>query len=460
MLQSTEYRAGPYLRWFWRTKNFGQVVQRRQLERTRAARLLTLAVQVGIVLEILIGLTIIGLNVWDNFAGGWAFGLALIFAYPAVIAHVVVVPLVMGREIVIKPKQKQQIERSKQIFKQFKGAKIAVAGSYGKTSMKELLLTVLSEGKKVAATPANKNVAVSHAQFAKNLDGDEDILIIEYGEGAPGDVDHFAHTTNPTHGIITGVAAAHLDRYKTVQAAGEDIFSLADYLKNKNIYANGESPSAKPFIREGFHVYTHEGTLGWKVNDVTLAINGTRFTLQKGKIILKLHSKLLGQHQLGPLSLAAALAHEFGLTNEQIQSGIAKTAPFEHRMQPYQLSHAWVIDDTYNGNIEGIRAGTHLLEKLPAKHKVYVTPGLVDQGHETERVHIEMGELIAAAQPNTVVLMKNSVTKFIQQGLEAGGFAGELKVETKPLDFYTNLGEFVAAGDLVLMQNDWTDNYA
>jgi UDP-N-acetylmuramoyl-tripeptide--D-alanyl-D-alanine ligase len=129
-------------------------------------------------------------------------------------------------------------------------------------------------------------------------------------------------------------------------------------------------------------------------------------------------------------------------------------------MQPYQLAGAWIVDDTYNGNLEGIRAGTELLKELPARRKVYVTPGLVGQGQEKQRVHLEVGQLIAHARPDLVVLMQNSVTDYIKQGLAKAKFQGELQIETNPLEFYTNLTHFVAAGDLVVMQNDWTDNYA
>lgn len=160
------------------------------------------------------------------------------------------------------------------------------------------------------------------------------------------------------------------------------------------------------------------------------------------------------------MALVAVLGIEFGLTDKHVQAGIVKTKPFEHRMQPYQLAGAWVIDDTYNGNLEGIRAGTELLKELGANRKIYVTPGLVDQGEETERVHVAMGKLIAAAKPDLVVLMKNSTTKYIEKGLEQGKFKGELRVESNPLDFYNNLNHFVANGDLVVLQNDWTDNYA
>jgi UDP-N-acetylmuramyl pentapeptide synthase len=462
MLQSTEYQVGPYLAWYWRTQNFANVMKRRTLELTKAARLLRMALAFGMAIQIVFGVRFILLGALGDMTGGVYFGLALLISYPVVWAHLVVIPLELGRLFIIKPKVAQSINRSERIFAEHPGVKIAVAGSYGKTSMKELLLAVLSEGLKVAATPANKNVASSHAVFASKLKGDEDVLIIEYGEAAPGDIMRFATTTHPTHGIITGLAPAHLDHYKTLEAAGKDIFTLADYLKNENVYANGDSLPMLPFIQDakGVRVYDANGTLGWRVNDLKLTPTATSFTLTKGKETLKLSSGLLGRHQVGPLSIAAALALELGLTPKQVEAGIAKTRPFEHRMEPRQLGGAWIIDDTYNGNLEGVRAGTQLLASLEAKRKFYVTPGLVDQGDEKARVHVEMGELIAAAKPDVVVLMKNSVTAYIEEGLIKGGFNGEIQVEDNPLEYYKNLEHFVAAGDVVLMQNDWTDNYA
>lgn len=460
MLQSTEYHAGPYLAWYWRTQDFSRVAKRRQLRRTRAAQLLLLAVSGGMVLQIALGIVLIALWHWHHLAGGWAFGLALIISYPVVWAHLILGPLILGRVCISGPRERMAVRASERIFKEHPGAKIAIAGSYGKTSMKELLLTVLGEGKQVAATPANKNVAISHANFAQSLTGKEDVLLIEYGEGAPGDVMRFAKRTHPTHAVITGVAAAHLDQYKTVDAAGKDIFSVAAVLPSEDrCYVNGESSAATPFLRPAFPRYTREGALGWKAHDITVSITGLEFTLQKGKQVLRLRSGLLGRHQLGPLSLAAAVAHEFGLTLDQISRGIEKTQPFEHRMQPYRLGGAWIIDDTYNGNIEGIRAGTDLLRELSAKRKMYVTPGLVDQGDVTADIHEEMGRLIAASGAQVVVLMKNSVTSYIQRGLEAAHYEGEIRIEPNPLEFYTNLSHFVSTGDLVLMQNDWPDNY-
>src|SRR5438094_345614 len=124
MLQSTEYQVGPYLKWFWHTTHFERVRYRRTLNRTKAARLLLLAL-------------------WHagHLAGGLAFGLAVLIINPVLWAHLIAVPLEIGRLLVVRPRQWRLVRASRTRFAGFAGAKIAIAGSYGKTSMKELLLT-------------------------------------------------------------------------------------------------------------------------------------------------------------------------------------------------------------------------------------------------------------------------------------------------------------------------------
>jgi UDP-N-acetylmuramoyl-tripeptide--D-alanyl-D-alanine ligase len=460
MLQSSEYEVWPYLKWYWQTTDFSRVSKRRTLKPTRPARLLLLAIYGGQLLTLLIGLTLVLLYVAHGTEGAAAFGLALIIASPLLWAQLIVVPLILGRILIVKPRSYKLIRQSEKIFRDHPGVKIAVAGSYGKTTMKELLATVLAPSKSVAVTPGNKNVSISHAYFAQRLTGKEDVVIIEYGEGAPGDVARFARTTHPTDAVITGLAPAHLNHYGTLQAAGEDIFTVAEYVKPRHAYVNAESAATRDFIEKHDERYDEHGALGWKVSSVKTDINGLHFTMKKDKQTMHLHSGLIGRHQVGPLAFVAAFAERLGVELRAVEAGIAETKPFEHRMQPYHLQGAWIIDDTYNGNIEGIRVGTELLRALPAKRKVYISPGLVDQGEETMSVHEQMGRYIAAARPDKVVLMQNSVTRYIQNGLDAAGYSGELIIEHDPLHFYTNIGLFVATGDLVLMQNDWPDNYA
>lgn len=454
MLQATEYDVADYFGWLWRTKDFSKVMHRKELVITRPSRTLLGFIRIGMLAQVIISAHLILI---PHDSAGLFLALIILLSTPIVWANLVVLPLILGRWLIIKPYYWFQIHRSKKIFAQHPGIKIAVAGSYGKTTMKEILLNVLSEGKKVAATPANKNISISHAIFARRLKGNEDVLIIEYGEGAPGDVEKFTRITQPNIGVITGLAPAHLDKYKTLQNAGKDIFSLAEYLNEGYVYVNGQSSEIQPFIKKSYLVFDSKKAAGWQIGDIKITLDGLSFSMKKGAKSLKLKSQLLGEHQVAPLAIAAVLADNLGLSDKQIQAGIAKVPAFEHRMRPYQLSGAWIIDDTYNGNIEGMKAGLKLLKQLAAKRKIYVTPGLVDQGREAAKIHRELGEAITSANPDLVILMKHSVTKHIVEGMK--GYKGQAVIEDDPLNFYTNLDKFVAAGDLVLLQNDWPDNY-
>lgn len=452
MLQQVEYSGRKLLQWLLKGPNLIYLIRRGTLKPTRKAQALLVA-GYGTYLLILFAA---GLAWWQGF---WLVGAALLVGLPLLIALVLAIIVTLGNGALyilrwpLLGKAHRQLQAHPAV-------KIAVLGSYGKTTMKELLVTVLSEGKRVKATPGNMNVPISHARWVTaKVAQDEEILIFEYGEGRPGDIARFARLTQPTYGVITGLAPNHLDRYPDLAAVATDLLSIRNFIDDSQLLLNAAAAELHKQA-PNIPVYDENGVQDWKVSDIGIDYDGTRFKMKnKDGVVLSLQSQLLGRHQVGPLAAVAATAYQLGLNVTQIEAGIAKTKPFQHRMEARPLHSAWIIDDTYNGNLEGIRAGLQLMNDLKATRKTYVTPGLVDQGVETERVHLEIGKLIAQARPDKVVLMQNSATASIQAGLEAGKYAGEVIIEDNPLNFYTNIEHTVAAGDLVVMQNDWTDNY-
>jgi UDP-N-acetylmuramoyl-tripeptide--D-alanyl-D-alanine ligase len=303
------------------------------------------------------------------------------------------------------------------------------------------------------------NTPIGISRFVAKLTGHEDVLIFELGEYYPGDIKELCLLTRPQLGVITGVNEAHLDKFKTLDATSATIFELADYLGRHPCYKNGESELVLEQAHGDPLLYTHKGVAKWRISNVEAGLDGTDFTARKGDATIQAHTKLLGAHQIGPLAACIDIADRLGLTNQQILKGIAGIEPAEHRMQPRELAGATVVDDTYNGNSDGVRAGLAWLAAVPAERRIYVTPGLVGQGSRTAAVHLEIGRAIAPVA-DVVVLMRNSVTPHIEKGLQEAKFKGELQIVDDPLRFYQNLDQFVAAGDVVLMQNDWPDNYA
>ena len=459
MLQDTEYRLGRYFEWYRRTDDFTTVMKRRTLTLTRKVKLLRLTLWVMWAILIVVAAILVGIGTATQ---SYVFGLialGILVFLPFLLAYGIAIPLFFGWLLIQRPKEKALISKARGILAAHKAVKIAVVGSYGKTTVKELLLTVLSEGKKVAATPGNMNTPIGISRFAKKLTGDEEVLIIEYGEEQVGDVKMLAELSSPTMAVMTGINEAHLVSFKTVDNTINTIFEIVDYLGDKPVYKNGENQLIQTRLDDDPYEYSRRGAHGWKVSGAKTSLeSGTHFIAKKGSKVIEVSTQLIGLHTIGPSVAAIAIADELGLSIAAIKKGLENVTPFEHRMQPRKLHGAWVIDDTYNGNSDGIAAGLALLKATDAKRRIYVTPGLVEQGNKTQSVHESIGRQIAGSA-DVAVLMKNSVTEYIISGLEEKDFKGELIIIDEPLDFYTNLDQFVAGGDVVLMQNDWTDNY-
>lgn len=449
---------GNYLRWLHRTTDFSVVIKRRQLDMTKKARLLLLVLRIS-ALAIFLGVVagIVMTVTTNNYL--WAvFSVLLALAAPHILSYGILIPLFIGWLFVQKPRERTIIQRARKSLAAHTGYRIAIAGSFGKTTAKEILLTVLSEGKKVAATPGNMNTAIGISRFVQKLSGNEEVLIFELGEEKVGDVRRLSRLTRPQAGIITGINEAHLASFKSLDNTISTIFELADFVEGPKLYVNGESQLVKKHKKSDQIVFDRTSVDGWKVSHASTTVSGTEFTLSKADISINAQTSLVGLHTVGITAAVIVIAYELGLSVKNIEQGLRKVRAFEHRMEPRPMHGAWVIDDTYNGNSEGVQAGLAFLKTVDAKRRVYVTPGLVEQGDKTKSVHEMIGEA-AAGSADVVVLMQNSTTEFIKAGLRRKKFKGQLIEVGDPLEFYSNIEHFIAAGDVVLMQNDWTDNY-
>ncbi len=454
MLQQVEYSTSHFLNWVLKLPNLAHIMKRQRLDFTARA---TLTVIVAYMVWVgLITLSIAGFYITNNY-----LYLLLLVVIPIIIIITLALFNFAFTVLVVSPKERSEIAKAHKRLGTNNAVRIAVLGSYGKTTMKELLTVILGEGLHVASTPGNKNVLISHARWVnKQLSGSEDVLIFEYGEYNPGDIAKLARFSQPSHCLITGLSSAHLDNYKTLDAIADDFNAVFDICESKNVLVNAESPELMSRVESNVNTYSLLGVMGWKITNIKSELNGVSFNMKYKTKTLEIKSQLVGKHLVGPLAACVALADTLGLSKQQIEAGVSKTAPFEHRMRPYKLGPATIIDDTYNGNLEGMKAGLELLSRAEAKRKIYVTPGLVEQGNLTEQIHLDLGKHIAQASPDKVILMKNSVTKFIQKGLVAHNYRGVVTIESEPLAFYQNLEHFVAAGDVVLLQNDWSDQYS
>jgi UDP-N-acetylmuramoyl-tripeptide--D-alanyl-D-alanine ligase len=436
MLQSSEYNIHDYLSWYFKVSDFKKVEVRKKFNKTLKGLLLLVCAWVIIILSFIL---------IDNL-------LLALLLFPYILAYGIIIPLLLIKLIQL-PIEYYLLSKTKTKIKNHKAFKIAIAGSFGKTTMREILKTVLSEGKIVSAPKDSYNTPLGISKFVEGLSGDEEIIIFELGEYYPGDIRQLCDIINPNMGIITGINEAHLKRFKTIDNTVKTIYELGEYLDF--LYVNGDSPLALDSARKTDIIYSSSGMGTNLVLDAKTDLNGLSFKFRNSDF----KSKLLGVHQIGPLVCAIEIALSLGLSMEQIQKGIAKTKPFSHRLEPKtDSSGVIIIDDSYNGNPDGVRVAIDFLKNISGR-RFYITPGLVEMGAKTKEVHLEIGKMLALAGIEHVVLIRNSVTSYIEEGLKDNDFKGELIWFDSALEAYNSIPSITISGDVVLLQNDWPDQY-
>lgn len=461
MLQSVEYDAYQYLRWFWRQSDFGRL-QPGRVKPTVKSNLVT-------VLAGLIYLSLITLAGWlwwqwwdDKQLPALVLATGATALVPAAAAHLLVLPLFLGTWLVQKPLELLQSRHTRRILAGHPGRVIVVAGSYGKTSMKHLLRSVLGTKFKVAVTPGNYNTPSGIGRFARGLSGDEDILIVEAGEYRPGDVARICRLTRPDIGFITGVNEQHMTRMKSVENALGTVFELADCLgEGQPLYVNGDSAYVESRIAKSDLVYGLEGVGKLKVSKLASGLYGTSMTIRplKGRSY-QLKTPLMGRHQAGPIAAAAHLAESLGLTPAQIKRGVADMEVFDRRFKAEKLNGVTVIDDSYNGNPDGFLAGIEFLDDLKGvKRRVYVTPGMTELGRLSADAHYAIGRRLAESDIDQIVFNRNPATVQIQAGLDDGKFKGKVLWLEGQANFLEHLGDYTKAGDVVLLQNSPREDF-
>lgn len=457
MLQASEYNIRDYLSWYHRTEDFGHVERRKVLVTT--PKTILLLIIAWIIILALYGTGFFVLWTSDAPLGYFVF-LCIVLFTPYILAYAIVGSLLAVKIFIQLPIEYIIIKRARQKLAVHKGLKIAIAGSYGKTSMREILKTVLSEEKKVSGPPHSYNTLLGISRFVQSLKGDEDILIFELGEYYPGDVRKLCNLVKPQLGVITGVNEAHLEKFKSLDKTVNTVFELAEWLGENPLYINGENKLAKEHASAKHIIYDRKGVGAWKVEEFFTDLTGTLFVLAGNGQKVEFRSKLLGLHQVGPLVAAVDIAVHLGVPLDKIQKGIENTKPFDHRLElKVDASGVTTLDDSYNGNPDGVKAVIEFLASLKGHRRFYVTPGLVEMGPRTETVHKEIGRNLAKAGIEKVVLIKNSVTGYIAQGLQESSYNGEIIWFDDGLIAFAALPHFTVKNDVVLIQNDWPDQY-
>ena len=378
-----------------------------------------------------------------------------------VLAHYITLPFEMLNN-------KRFVNRAiKKLGKMPSLTKIGITGSYGKTTVKNMLGTMLSEKYRVCVSPHSFNTPMGISKTVLNyLKPEHEVFIAEMGARHVGDIAELCNIVHPKIGVLTGIGNQHLSTFGSQKNLQNTKAELATAVKEQGgkMYFSGDSNGSREIYndfagnKEIVSVDSVEGKIF--VSEISANEKGSSFTLHIGGKSVKCKTALLGKHNITNILLCAAVCADFGLALNQIKAGIEKLVPTAHRLalMPSQNSLI-VIDDAYNANVAGSKAALEVLKLFKGK-KYVITPGLVELGSEAFNANFQFG--IDMAKVCDKVIIDGAINfDALQAGLIFGGMAKENILRAGTLRQATEvLQTFARPGDVVLFENDLPDNYA
>ena len=314
---------------------------------------------------------------------------------------------------------------------------VAITGSYGKTSIKNFVAQILSTKFNVHATPRSVNTLGGiMGDINNNLEKDTEIYVCEAGARESGDIYDITTFIEPQTVVVGKVGEAHIEYFKSLKNI---ITTKLEIMQSPRLQ--------KAFIHTSVTDEPHDKVtfFGDEISDVNADLNGCDFKMKFKDSTLDLHTDILGEFQTMNIAVAVRVAKSFGMSDEEIVNAVKALEPVEHRLQMIKAGGKLILDDGYNGNIDGMLEGIRLCS-LHEGRKVIVTPGLVESSEELNL------KLINAI---------NEVfhTVIVTGALNAELFRKNLKVKNRIMladksNLTEILGSQTKAGDIILFAND------
>ena len=277
---------------------------------------------------------------------------------------------------------------------------LLIAGSNGKTTMKEVISHVLGTSFNVLKTEANYNNQVGLPRMLLQLNNKHEIAVLEIGTNHPGEIAWLTNVAAPTHGLITNIGREHLEFFKNIKGVAKEELALFDYLleHNKVAFINcDDTILAREYARFLWDARTNGK--GSEVMGKSLGFTSSgkqKIEISLGETSIKFTSDLIANYAPSLLAAAANVAACFGMTTAKIKSALTSYKPYSKRMEVLKIKDVTIINDTYNANPESFISALETLKQIPAKGKKYVVAGdMFELGETSKKEHTLLGKKMA-----------------------------------------------------------------
>jgi len=333
---------------------------------------------------------------------------------------------------------------------------VAITGSNGKTTTKEMLAAILRCTGEGLKTAGNLNNLIGLPRMVFQLSESHKWAVLEMGMSEPGEINRLAEIARPDVGVITNVAPAHLQSMGSVAAVasakGELFLRLCQgstAVFNADDQLVAELPTPPGVRRISFGLATAD-VRAEKIESLGRAGQSFDLTLPTGVVPVKM--KVFGRHNVQNALAAAAVAHQLGLGPDEIRKGLESFTPVEKRFSPEDINGILLIDDSYNANPASMRAAlTTIADLKGAGRGIAVLGDMLEMGASSLTAHEEIGSLAARCVERLYLL--GEMAESVARGAVAGGLPAESIILAKShAGIVADVSDAMRPGDCILVK--------
>lgn len=282
---------------------------------------------------------------------------------------------------------------------------LAVAGSNGKTTTKNIIETILKQRYKTHCTKGNFNNHIGVPITLLSIPIDCEIAIIELGTNNPGEIAELSQLVAPTHGIITNIGKEHLEGFGTLEAVAKEESELFHYLlKNDGIvFVNEDDEWLKRMSRaiQRKQYYSKNNI------EIKALVPSICFDYQN----IEITSPLMGDYNLDNILSSIAIGEHFKVPLNDIQQGILSYQPDNNRSQWIELNSNDILLDAYNANPSSMKAAIKNFDLLPHKNKIIILGDMFEMGNAAQKEHEELLQFAITFDFDTIYLLGDNFKK-------------------------------------------------
>nr|WP_293836936.1 UDP-N-acetylmuramoyl-tripeptide--D-alanyl-D-alanine ligase [uncultured Arsenicibacter sp.] len=282
---------------------------------------------------------------------------------------------------------------------------VAMTGSNGKTTTKELIAAVLSKRFKTYATLGNFNnhIGVPLTLLSIRGDGDDsyEMAVVEMGANHQQEIALLCSIAEPTHGMITNIGKAHLEGFGGVEGVRKGKGELFDWLAKSGgtVFVNAQDATIMAMKEER----SFKEVVTYLTDGPTL-LEETPVVVYRDAAGHEIKTHLPGQYNFDNMAAALAIGAYFGVTSEEANRAVADYNPTNNRSQVVHKGTNTILLDAYNANPSSMAAAVRQFMNVPADKKVVILGDMYELGPESEAEHAALGELVATGKFDLVIL--------------------------------------------------------